>query len=146
MNERPIGKLPAEEWSSFGHHQHRFEPPDLYFSRINGDVSADDMRTQIEALRACSERAGHAIFWLADVRKMGALSAEARRAAAGASSTEVRAALAGSAIFGAGFSTRVMVNLLARAIRALNPTKLRPLAFVETEEEARAFLDKHRKG
>jgi hypothetical protein len=140
-----MGKPPTEEWSFVGKHQHRFEPPDLYFCRLDGDVSKDEILAQIYALHALAQRAGHSIFWLADVRNMGILTAEARRAAASASSTEVRTALRGTAIFGAGFSTRVMVTLLSRAVRLLDPSKLRPLALVETEAEARAFLNEHRK-
>lgn len=139
-----MGSLPTEEWSFIGKHEVCFEPPDVYFSRVNGDVSGDEMRRQLENLQGLAQRAGHAIFWLADIRNMGTITPEARKTTAAASSTDVRAALAGSAMFGAGFSKRVMVNLLSRAIRVLNPTKLRPVAFVETEAEARAFIDKHR--
>lgn len=76
---------------------------------------------------------------------MGLLTPEARRAAATASSTEVRAALRGSAIFGAAFGTRVMMTLLIRAVRVLNPSKLRPLIFAPTEAEARAFIEQCRR-
>ena len=137
MNYQP----PDEEWVSFGPHRHRFEPPDIYYSCIHGDVSGPDMLTQIHALKAISERVGQSVFWLSDVRKMSALTPEARQATAKVSkSTDVRVALRGSAIFGAAFTTRVLVTLMVRAVRALNPDKLRPLAFVETEAEARAFL------
>lgn len=99
------------------------------------------MLTQIHALKAISERVGQSVFWLSDVRKMSALTPEARQATAKVSkSPDVRVALRGSAIFGAAFTTRVLVTLMVRAVRALNPDKLRPLAFVETEAEARAFL------
>jgi len=137
---------PGEDWAFFGKHQHRFEPPDLYFIRMHGDVSADDMLAQIDALGALSKCSEHGIYWLCDVRNMGALTQEARRAAAGAGKGELRSVLRGSAVFGAAFSTRVMVTLLARAVRLLNPSKLRPLAFVETEAEARAFLVQHGQG
>lgn len=137
---------PGEDWTFFGTHQHRFEPPDLYFVRTNGDVSGSDMLAQIEALRALAPIVKQGIFWLTDVRNMGALTAEARRAAAAASSGELRTVLRGSAVFGASFGTRVVVTLLARAVRLLNPLKSRVLAFVETEAEARAFLKAHGQG
>jgi hypothetical protein len=124
---------------------HRFEPPDLYIIRMNGDVSADDMRMQIDALRAIAQRTGGGVFWLCDVTQMGALSPEARRTAAEASKKGVQDVLRGSAVFGASFATRVMVGLMVRAVRILKPGKHRPLAFVETEAEARAFLDEQRK-
>lgn len=145
MNERAKVNPPTEEWSFFGRHEHRFEPPDLYVSRLDGDVSADDVRVQLDALLALARRAGHAMYWLADVRNMGTIAPEGRRAMGAASSTEVREALAGSATFGAGFSKRVLVSLMARAVRVLHPEKSRPLIFVETEAEARAFLDEQRK-
>lgn len=134
-------ELPDKEWLSFGQHRHRFESPDIYYSCIRGDVSGSDMATQIRTLKGISERQGHSIFWLADVRHIGALTAEARHAAATMSkTTEARVALRGSAVFGAAFGTRVLMNLLVRAIQVLNSDKLRPLAFVDTEAEARAFL------
>lgn len=136
---------PGADWTNFGKHSHRFESPDLYFSRVVGDVSGPDMQTQIDALLACSILESRPIFWLCDVRSMGLLTPEARRAAATASSTEVRAALRGSAIFGAAFGTRVMMTLLIRAVRVLNPSKLRPLIFAPTEAEARAFIEQCRR-
>lgn len=103
------------------------------------------MLTQIHALKGISERQGHSIFWLADVRRMGSLTPEARQVTAKVSKlTNMREALRGSAIFGAAFTTRVIVGLMVRAVRTLNPDKLRPLAFVETEAEARVFLVMHR--
>jgi len=136
----------TEEWSPFGSHWHRFEPPDLYFSRVNGDISGEDMLTQIDAMQKLAERLGHPIVCLSDVRNMRVFSPQARQAAAGMSATEMPAALRASAVFGAAFTTRVMVSLLVRAVGVLNPKTIRPLAFVETEAEARAFLDKHRNG
>jgi len=138
-------EAPGADWTYFGKHRHRFESPDIYFSRVEGDVSGPDMQTQIDALQAISLRAGHPIFWLCDVRDIGLLTPQARRVAAAASSTEVRAALRGSAVFGASFGTRVMMGLLVRAVRVLNPNRLRPLTFATTEAEARLFLDEVRR-
>lgn len=137
---------PGADWAFFGKHQHRFEAPDLYFVRTNGDVSESDMLAQLDALRALAPITKGGIFWLTDVRKMGTLTSEARRAAATASNGDLRTVLRGSAVFGASFGTRVMVTLLSRAVRLLSPVKSRPLAFVETEAEARAFLEANGQG
>ncbi|MBK9259091.1 MAG: hypothetical protein IPM54_04580 [Polyangiaceae bacterium] len=136
---------PSEGWKPFGSHTHRFEPPDVYFTRVNGNVTGDDMRTQVEAIRALSQRAGRPMFWLVDVSKMGTVSAEARQLAAAASKGEEQPILGGSFIFGASFTTRVVVGMLLRAVRLIKPAKQRPTVFVETEAQARAFLDEHRK-
>jgi hypothetical protein len=138
-------EVPGTDWTYFGKHHHRFEPPDIYYCVLDGDVSADDMKAQIFGLQSLSEKAQRPIFWLSDVSKMGNLTLEARRAAGLASSTEVRAALLGCGVFGAAFGTRVMVGLLVRAARALNPNRVRPLALVATEAEARAFLEECRR-
>jgi hypothetical protein len=134
-------EAPGTDWTYFGKHRHRFESPDIYYRRVEGDVSGPDMQTQIDGLVAIHRRIHRPVFWLCDVRTMGLLTPEARRAAASASSSEVRAALRGSAVFGSSFGTRVMMGLLVRAVRVLNPNKLRPLLFATTEAEARAFLD-----
>lgn len=138
-------EAPGTDWTYFGKHRHRFEGPDIYFSRLEGDVSGPDMQTQIDGLVAIYRRIERPAFWLCDVRNMGLLTPEARRAAASASSSEVSAALRGSAVFGSSFGTRVMMGLLIRAVRVLNPKKLRPLVFAPTEAEARAFLDECRR-
>jgi hypothetical protein len=136
---------PSERWKPFGSHMHRFEPPDLYHTRMDGEVSEDDVRTQFEAIRTLSKHAGHTIFWMSDVRKMGSFTTEARRAVAEETRKDALAGIRASAAFGASFPTRVVVTLLLRAIRALKPAKARPYAFVDTEAEARAFLDEQRK-
>ncbi|MDC0746639.1 STAS/SEC14 domain-containing protein [Polyangium mundeleinium] len=136
---------PSKRWEPFGTHLHRFESPDLYIVRIRGNVLDDDMRTQIAALRALAERTGGGIFWIADVTEMGSLTPQARRAAAANEFADVRNVLRGSAVVGASFTTRVVATLLIRAVRSLEPHKIRPVAFVETEAEARAFLEEYRR-
>lgn len=133
-------EAPGTDWTYFGKHCHRFEEPDIYHSRVDGDVSGPDMQRQIDGLVASSRTLQRPVFWLCDVRNMGLLTPEARRAAAAASSSEVRAAHRGSAVFGASFGTRIMMTLLSRAVRVLHPNKLRPLVFATTEAEARAFI------
>ncbi|WP_170229400.1 hypothetical protein [Polyangium fumosum] len=105
----------------------------------------EDMRTQIEALRALGERTGGGLFWIADVSAMGSLTPQARRAAAAHEFADVRDVLRGSAVVGASFTTRVVATLLIRAVRSLEPHKIRPVAFVETEAEARVFLKAYRR-
>ncbi|MDI3288209.1 STAS/SEC14 domain-containing protein [Polyangium sp. 15x6] len=136
---------PSERWEAFGTHLHRIEHPDLYFVRIRGDVLGDDMRTQIAALRALAKRSGGSVFWMADVTAMGTVTTDARRATAAHEFAAVRASLGGSAIIGASFTARVVSTLIMRAVRALEPHGIRPVAFVETEAEARAFLDPFRR-
>ncbi len=136
---------PRETWTFFGKHQHRYELPDIYVCRMNGDVSGPDMLAQLDALRWIHQRTKRGIYWICDVRAMGTLSPEARKAAAAASSTDLRTVLCGSAVFGAAFGTRVMVTLLARATRLLNPSRARPIAFVETEAQAWAFINELRR-
>lgn len=139
-------EVPGQEWTSVGKHQHRFELPDLYVVQTIGDVSESDMVSQINALRALAPVVKQGIFWLADVRHMGAFNPAARRAAAAAGSSDLREVVRGSAVYGASFGTRVLVTLMSRAVRLLNPSRSRPVAFVETEAEARAFLRAHGQG
>ncbi len=129
------------DWQFIGKHSWRFEPPDVFFSRSRGDVAGPEMLGLIQAFHASTEQVGHSIFWVANVKEMGAFTSAAREATARLSKNpELRNRLRGSAVFGASFATRAVVSLMVRAVRVLNPDKLRPLAFVETEAEARAFL------
>lgn len=136
---------PSDRWEPFGAHLQRFEPPDLYIVRIRGNVLGEDMRAQVEALQALAEHTGGGVFWIADVSEMGSLTPQARRMAAAEEFAGVRTLLRGSAVVGASFTTRVVATLLIRAVRALEPRRIRPVAFVETEAEARAFLEPYRR-
>ncbi|MDC3983600.1 STAS/SEC14 domain-containing protein [Polyangium jinanense] len=111
---------------------------------MRGDVLGEDMRSQINVLRALAKRTGDGVFWMADVTAMGTVTTEARRAVAANEFLGVRESLRGSAIIGASFTARVVSTLMMRAVRALEPTRIRPVAFVETEAEARAFLEQFR--
>lgn len=123
----------------------RFEPPDVCSIRMNGDVTGSDIRALLDIARMVAKRTDCGIYWLADLRSMGTVTSDARRAMIGDGLAERREWLRGSAAFGATFTTRVVADLMIRAIRALDPTRYRPVAVVETEAEARAFLDEHRK-
>ncbi|MDI1478858.1 STAS/SEC14 domain-containing protein [Polyangium sp. y55x31] len=136
---------PSDRWEPFGTHLHRFEPPDLYIVRIRGNVLGEDMLAQVEALQALAELTGRGVFWVADVSEMGSLTPQARRVAAADEFAGLRAIHRGSAVIGASFTTRVMATLLIRAVRVLEPHRSRPVAFVETEAEARAFLEPYRR-
>ena len=80
------------------------------------------------------------IYILADSRKAGSVNAEARRILA---DTSVARQTSCIAVFGASFATRVVFNLLMKAVSLSSSVKVSSIA-VASEAEARAWLAEKR--
>jgi len=134
----------SEGWRSIGRHAYRFEPPDVYFVRVIGSISGDEMRRMLEVARELAARAGDKVIWLEDISQLGDVSPEARKMAASMTSTpSVRATV----LFGGSFHQRVVANLVIQASKLLRTKRLNlPIVFLATEAEARAFIERLRRG
>lgn len=123
-----------------GNHEVIFEEPDVLLFRVSGDV------TEREAIQFCDElvsltRAARRVFFLVDVTRGGTIDSSARRRLAeGMRPVPNR----GSVFVGADFRTRVLLQMVIHAIRLLTG-RSNPAGFVETEAEARAWVDARRR-
>ncbi|AUX30721.1 MULTISPECIES: STAS/SEC14 domain-containing protein [Sorangium] len=102
---------------------------------IEGDISDEIARSLCAVFRRVWE-SGREVFVLADARRVGTLTAAARSALA----EELRGVrFGGVASFGASFSVRVVTTLASRSVQFFTG-EVYPLAFFDTEDEARAWL------
>lgn len=106
-----------------------------------GDVPEAEMRRLLADQKAIMEGCDRVLL-LIDMRKIGSVSPEARKA--GAEPSNVNAI--GTAIFGASYHIRVLAKLVTTAsslLRKVKPTDS-PVVFYETEKEAMAWLAERR--
>jgi hypothetical protein len=122
----------------------RWEPPDICFLALVGDISAPDMRRlagEVTSSAFTSAKSQPYILGLIDMSRVGAFDPSAR-AEARTASNKIR--IRGTAVFGADFHVRVIATLVHTAFSVLNKLHDHPIRFFETEAEARAWLSDRR--
>jgi hypothetical protein len=122
-----------------GAHALWFEPPDLLGMRPSGPMSSDEAAELLEELTELARLVPHALG-LMDISGLGQLSSEARLVAL----KWTRPPNTETAVYGASFRHRVMLELLSKAAR-LFARDFSAMNFFETEREARAFLEERRR-
>ncbi|MDC3958705.1 hypothetical protein [Polyangium jinanense] len=123
---------------SIGPHLAWVEPPDVLHTRIDGDITREHVEELLDALATFPP--AWRIYILRDARGGGAPTREAREALVKGLPLDQIAAVVS---YGASFQTRTLLTMLNHAMRVLRPGKTR-FIFVETEAEARAFLEADR--
>lgn len=119
----------------------RFEPPDVVHVATVGDVSGDEMAALLREMGRLAAGREH-FFLLDDISQIGKISPEARKLA----TEEVDSLkMRGIAVFGAKFSQRVIATLLARLLTLFGKFGDRPVVIVETEAQARAWIEARRR-
>lgn len=121
-----------------GPHRMRFEPPDTVQMFTNGVIEPEDFEQFFQlAMQLSPDRP---IFMLRDARE-GVLGPKTR---ARIIELAQPSRVGGVVNYGASFHTRVVVTMLLKAVRAFkNATP--DVAFVETEQDARAWIEGQRK-
>jgi hypothetical protein len=112
----------------------RFEPEIVYF-RLRGTYEAHEVRGLTSLIDQVTEERG-AGYILVDMRDLRWLTSEARREC---SEWVRRSPIGALAVFGTNQHIRVIISLLLRAASLLGRTPY-PMRFLDTEEEARAWL------
>jgi hypothetical protein len=126
-----------------GRHATYFEHPDVIFMRLAGPVSKAEANEINVYHRAWGEE--HArVFYLLDLSELESIDPEGRKEA---SRTVRMLPLAGVAAYGAPVKARVLAKLV---FTAMNLFKARtdsgfPIEFVDTEDEARAWIEERRR-
>jgi hypothetical protein len=119
----------------------RFEPPDICLLVVVGNVDASLMRRMTEDLRRVADGKTH-VFLLMDHSNVDSISAEARKVALEATQN---LRIAGGASFGASFTVRVLVSLLARAHSIFWGEDAKAIRFFRAEAEARRWIEERRR-
>jgi SpoIIAA-like len=124
-----------------GLHVIRREPPDLIVFRTEGEIGEEDARTIVDNLHDFArEHPNPFIIW--DVSRLVRHHPAARKV-----SMTVKKHAQGRAlvILGARFQTRVLVTLMVKAFALINKEAVTPMAFFDTEDEARAWFEERRR-
>lgn len=106
-----------------------------------GVTTSADLQIILDTYTRVQSRYGH-MFALYDGRLGKGMTSDARRALLDKREDSRRSANA-TAVFGAPFAMRILVNMLDRALMGLRRKGLGVVMFA-TEEEARAYLDEQR--
>ncbi|EYF03737.1 Hypothetical protein CAP_5167 [Chondromyces apiculatus DSM 436] len=132
---------PPDGWQYLGAHRIRVEPPDLIRIEFLGDISAREMSTLGDIFLECVEE----MSWVmvsADLRRLGDMASETRRAAAQSPSMWH---IHGSVVWGANLHQRLITWMTWHAMTLIRRGKHIPLLqAVVTEAEAEAWVARQR--
>jgi hypothetical protein len=124
-----------------GKHITCFEEPDVIYMKFGGTATTDDslelLRRQIEM-----SQGRPLVFFLIDAENLDNIAPEGRRAVA---ETLKEIPLRGMAVVNAPLKAKVVTKLVITAINLFRRDRnLNPVAFFESEEEGRAWIDSRR--
>ena len=126
---------------TFGKHVTNFEEPDILYMKLVGDVSNEEVKGINDAHLGYGEKAEQ-LYYLIDLSELENLGPQVRKEA---SEVVKILPLRGTAIYGAPLKAKVLAKLMLTASNMLrrgpNPN---PVEFHDTEEEARAWIEKRR--
>ena len=120
-----------------GAHTVHFHPPRLLRFVVRGDLSGQDLDA-MEVFAVEHVGAQPYLLGIVEITLHQDATPEARKAAARAMTRLPYRALA---FVGANFQTRILAKLVIGAVRLVAPDRFFPMAFFETEAQARAWLE-----
>jgi len=122
-----------------GHHRLEIERPDIVHIHYMGDVNLEQFNTFDEIINNIP--APRELYLLRNAHRGGTTSPETR-----AKMVQTMHVMRWRAVvtYGASFHAQTVVTLTNKAIRILKEDGP-PLAFLDSEEEARAWIAEHRK-
>jgi len=129
-------KLSETEIQEFeiGTHKTIWEPPDLFFARLNGDFLESDLLDHAELYG----RAPSIFYIMVDTTHMGSWTSEARRAVKGVPIAK------GLVVFGGSAKAQFVLSLISKVYMMVSRGTTR-MKFVSTEVEGRRWLDEVRR-
>lgn len=134
---------PAEvPWIPIREHGVRLVPPDVICFRAQGDVTAEDVDQFIKLILSWP-MPEHGFFYLSDITHLGFQSQQLMARFRSLPPQFIRA----SAVLGASFRNRVLLEIMLRTGRVLGLTLSSRLPIhVKSPEEAYAYFEKQRRG
>lgn len=119
-----------------------FEEPDIIYMKMVGDVTAEE-GLAINTKHTEYAQGRNRLFYLIDFSELESVPAPVRKAA---SETIKEFPLEGLAIYQAPLKARVLAKLILTAMKLFKGEEAAgaPVAFLDSEEEARAWIAKRR--
>jgi len=128
----------AGGFRSIGPHHVWVERPDVLHTRTDGDITGEHVRGLLETLDALPR--DRRMYVLRDARRASFPTREARALLVKHLPLDRIAAVVS---YGASFQARTLLTMLDHAMRVLRPRSIH-FVFVETEAQARAFIETDR--
>ncbi|HEX2643350.1 MAG TPA: hypothetical protein VHU81_10180 [Thermoanaerobaculia bacterium] len=125
-----------------GQHITYFEDPDIIYMKLIGEVTAAE-GVDLNRLHRDFGRGRSHVFLLFDLSELEKIDAGVRKEAG---ATLKMIPMRGAAIFGAPMKARVLAKLILTAMNLFKgEDEKAPVQFVDSEADARAFIDKRRR-
>lgn len=126
----------------FGRHSTRLELPDIVHLKLVGEVDLPECRQINEAHIEFAQGLDH-MFYMIDLSELENIPAAVRKEA---SETVKVLPLRGTVIYQTPLRARVLAKLLLTAVNLFKGGATQnPVEFVDTEEEARAWVERRRR-
>jgi SpoIIAA-like len=128
-------------WQPNGPHWICFEPPNLFLSRMQGEVRREQVERTFQTMQEKIDEIGP-IYWIANISGMGKLTTDAKTVKGPPGRVHDPKNVLGVAIVGSTFHLRIVAQLAIKANRLLRGDRS-PLnvEFFSNEDEARAWVD-----
>jgi hypothetical protein len=123
-----------------GKQQTAFIEPDIIYMKMSGDVTAEEGLTVNDKHREYVV-GREVVYYLIDFTELESVPASVRKAA---SETLKDFPLEGLTIFGAPLKAKVLAKLILTAMKLFKGDAGAPVHFVDTEEQALAWIEKRR--
>jgi len=134
-----LAELAASDEGRIGKHTNRFIPPDVYYLKIVGDMS-DEEGKEVNDGHWNIGKDVDGLFFLCDIAELESVSPMTRKQAV---EIQKKMAIAGAVVLKAPLKARIFAKLILTATNMFKAEKM-PVMFVDTWEEAWAWIDKRR--
>lgn len=129
-------------WISIRDHKVRLERPDVIVFKAQGDITVDDVDEFIRIVTRWPTPE-NGFFYISDLTHLGHQTQQAAARIRALPKNFIQA----TAVLGASFRTRVLVDIMVRSARFLGLGVVQTLPqTMESYEEAHALFDKYRRG
>ncbi|MFL6202021.1 MAG: hypothetical protein ACJ76J_22840 [Thermoanaerobaculia bacterium] len=133
-------ELSSSEEGRISQHVNRFIPPDVIYMRVVGELNDEDGH-EINRQHYELGRDVDGLFFICDISQLESVTSATRKEAV---EVQKKMAIAGAVILKAPLKARIFAKLILTASNLFRSDKM-PVVFVDTEEEAWAWIEEQRK-
>ena len=132
--------LSSSDEGRINQHVNRFVPPDVIYMRVVGELSEEDGR-EINRQHSAMGKDVDGLFFVCDISQLESVTSATRKEAV---EIQKKMAIAGAVILKAPLKARIFAKLILTASNLFRSDKML-VEFVDTEEEAWAWIEQQRK-
>jgi hypothetical protein len=133
-------ELSSSDEGRISQHTNRFIPPDVIYMKVVGDLNDADGH-EINRQHAELGKGVDGLFFVCDISELESVTSATRKEAV---EIQKELAIAGAVILKAPLKARIFAKLILTASNLFRAEKM-PVVFVDTEEEAWAWIEQQRK-